>query len=476
MAKEVSLKRLVSYWPLYLFILPSVALVATFAYFPAFNAMYHAFFRWNGDYINIFVGVDNFKRALGQPLYWVLATVLLALVIRFGKTDTKFSDFIKAAAGILTPLICLTSLLRMGKALQPTASITAAAVPIAAVWALFAYFTFLMDKESDARPTWIGISGTLLLVTIARALGLAPIAAWSSALLLVGVLLHGHPQAHKLPGLHIFKTMQALLALGMALWALGAYAGGDDIFWKGFSIISILVVANLFKMLPSITTAVVIHRLKSDTANYWYRVLFVIPMIIPGMVYLLIWKFFFEPTGVLNLILNKTCIMTVLGGLDKLFGWGGLFATGATPAWLNDTSLVLPAFILWGFPWVGVVGVLIYLAGLQSIDTSVYEASDLDGATAFQKFLHIEFPLILTQVRINLVLMIIGTLQMYGFVLILFGVEGGPNGRMMVPGLYMFRQAFVERYTGYACCIGLILFVFILLLTELNNRFVRVEK
>jgi raffinose/stachyose/melibiose transport system permease protein len=106
----------------------------------------------------------------------------------------------------------------------------------------------------------------------------------------------------------------------------------------------------------------------------------------------------------------------------------------------------------------------------------VYEAADLDGVNAFQKFLHVEFPLIMTQVRINLVLLIIGTLQMYGFILILFGIEGGPNGKLMVPGLYMFRNAFTEGYAGYACAIGLILFVFILLLTEINNRFVRVEK
>ena len=153
-----------------------------------------------------------------------------------------------------------------------------------------------------------------------------------------------------------------------------------------------------------------------------------------------------------------------------------MFEAGINPVWLNDSHLVLPALIIWGFPWVGVVGVLIYLAGLQGIGESVYEAADLDGVTAFQKFLHIELPLIMTQVRINLVLMIIRTFQMYAFILILFGIEGGPNGKLLVPDLYMFRSAFVEGYAGYACAIGIILFVFILMLTELNNRFVRVEK
>jgi ABC-type sugar transport system permease subunit len=234
----------------------------------------------------------------------------------------------------------------------------------------------------------------------------------------------------------------------------------------------------------------VIHRLKSDAANYWYRVLFVVPMIIPGMVVLLLWKFFFESNGLFNIVLKKTGIMHLIYLYDSWMG-NGLFvakdlhlsvgelfklASEASPAWLGSPDLVLPAFILWGFPWVGVVGVLIYLAGLQSIDDSVYEAADLDGVGPFGKFMNIELPLILTQVRINLVLMIIGTLQSYGLVLILYGDGGGPNGRMMVPGLLMFRSAFVESYAGYACAVGLVMFCLILVLTEVNNRFVRVEK
>ena len=113
---------------------------------------------------------------------------------------------------------------------------------------------------------------------------------------------------------------------------------------------------------------------------------------------------------------------------------------------------------------------LIYLTGLAGIDEAVYEARDLDGVSWLQKFLYIELPLILTQVRINLVVMIIGTLQTYGQILILLGNAGGPRGVAMVPGLYMFRSAFVELYAGKACAVGLIVFVFILLLTEINNR------
>ena len=309
------------------------------------------------------------------------------------------------------------------------------------------------------------------------AIGVDALVAFTAVAIVSGIVLYSLSSAKKICHIEGIKVSHGFFALCMVIWALAKYADGDSKLWYGFSVIAILVVTNIIKMVPSIITAVIIHRLKSEAANYWYRVLFVVPMIIPGMVYLLIWKFFFKPDGVFNIVLIKTKIMALLIKLDAFLGWGGLFNTeNINPAWLNDTSLIIPALILWGFPWVGVVGVLIYLAGLQGIDESVYEAADLDGINPLGKFLHIEFPLILTQVRINLVLMIIGTLQMYSFILILFDSGGGPDAVALVPGLHMFAEAFEARYAGYACAIGLIIFIFILILTEINNRFVRVDK
>ena len=60
--------------------------------------------------------------------------------------------------------------------------------------------------------------------------------------------------------------------------------------------------------------------------------------------------------------------------------------------------------------------------------------------------------------------------------LLLLGESGGAGGRGMVPGLWMYNKAFVAGEFGYACAVGMILFVFILLLTFLNNKYVRVDK
>ena len=253
-------------------------------------------------------------------------------------------------------------------------------------------------------------------------------------------------------------------------------AFGDNVLWGSFKTVSILIVFNIFKLLPSITMAVLIHRMKSDRAQYLYRVLLVVPMIVPELVRLFIWKFFFDPNlGVLNNVLDFSGLKSVLVSLDGLFGWGVFFAN-APIGWLSQPELILPSLFIWGFPWIGTVGVLIYLAGLQSIGQEVYEAAELDGVGPFKKFLYIELPLILTQVRLSLILLIIGTLQGYGLQLLLLGDAGGPGGRGMVPGLWMYNRAFIAGEFGYACAIGMILFVFILCLTYVNNKYVRVEK
>ena len=270
------------------------------------------------------------------------------------------------------------------------------------------------------------------------------------------------------------------------------WAGGDTRHWVGldnfrraahdrilissFGTVSVLVVFNLFQMIPSILLAVLIHRLRSNRWQYLYRVLLVVPMIVPGLVTLFIWKFFFDPSiGVLNTVLDASGVKALLVSLDHAFGWGVFFAD-APIGWLSQPGLILPSLFLWGFPWIGAVGVLIFLAGLQSIGQEIYEAAEMDGVGPFGKFLYIELPLILTQMRLNLVLMIIGTVGGYGLQLELLDIYGGPGGRGMVPGLWMYNRAFYNGEFGYACAIGMILFGFILLLTFINNRYVRIDK
>ncbi len=261
--------------------------------------------------------------------------------------------------------------------------------------------------------------------------------------------------------IHIFyrwngDTVEEFIGLGNIIRVLN-----DTTLLNSFGVVLIFVIANVVKMVLPIITAVILHHVINDRAGYVYRVLFVIPMIIPAMVGILIWKYFYEPNnGVLNGIL-RAC--NFLSGTDSI-------------QWLSDERLVLPALIFMGFPWVGAFGVLIYLAGLQSIPEDVYEAAEVDGAGPLTIFFKIELPLIMTQIRINLVLMTIGTLQAWEHIYLFVGINGGPNGIATVPGLRIFRDAFAEGLFGYGCAIGFVIFVVTLALTFVNNKFVKVDK
>jgi len=398
---------------------------------PAIEAIRHSFYRWDGAFIEEFIGWDNFRKILGNISIW----------------------FPLLIGGILAGLSALLENRKVIIILRTLAVLILS-------WTFFLLY-------NDVKLFINSDNGSIdKLTTSFVLLGGA----------LICLLFSFRSKADKKRNLARFGLffLPMLAAVHYLIYVRGY---GDHILWMSFNLIGILIVANLFKMWPAIFAAICIHRLRSEKWQYFYRVLFVVPLIIPQMVGLLIWKFFYDPNvGPLNKILVTTGIDKILMWMDKWVFHLGVFNPPFKPAWLGDPSLIIPALIFWGFPWVGVVGVLIYLAGLQNISNDVYEAAEIDGVGWFRRFTSIEFPLIMTQVRLNLVLMIIGTFQAYGFQLILLGAEGGPRNKGMTPGLYMFFQAFNEQKYGYACAIGLMLFFIILILTVINQRYVRIQK
>ena len=235
----------------------------------------------------------------------------------------------------------------------------------------------------------------------------------------------------------------------------------DSEFLQSVLVVLILTTANIFKMIVPISVAVILHHIRCKWAAGIYRVLLVIPMIVPVMVTLLMWKYFYEPhSGLLNLLLRD---FGLLGRTDSI-------------QWLSDPYLVILSLIFMGFPWIGVFGVLIYLAGLQKIDRGIYEAAEIDGAGGWRIFWRIELPLLMTQVRINLILMVIDTVQSWENIYLFLGPDGGPGGIATVPGLLIFRQAFSNGLFGYGCAIGFVIFVVTLMLTLINDKFIRLRR
>jgi len=104
-------------------------------------------------------------------------------------------------------------------------------------------------------------------------------------------------------------------------------------FWDSFKVALILGLWNILKMVPALLVAVCIHRCRSTRLQFFYRTMFVVPMVIPGLVVVLIWRsFFFEATaGYLNRFLVTSHLFDVLVWLDRGLGWGGVFTTGGCP-------------------------------------------------------------------------------------------------------------------------------------------------
>lgn len=246
---------------------------------------------------------------------------------------------------------------------------------------------------------------------------------------------------------------------------------GNQKFWDSFRLAFILGFWNVVKMIPALVVAVCIHRCRSSKVQFLYRCLFIIPMVMPGLVVVLIWRtFFFESgSGFLNQFLIKTGLFNVLVWLDHLFHWGGLFEWEKNPSWIGDPRLVVVACILWGFPWVGSFAVLTHLAKLQNIPKEIYEAADIDGVSWWSKFTKIELPALMGSIYLLLVFVIIETIKDAGMILALAGLNGGPGGNATVPALFMLRKAFYEQKMGAACAVGIVLTVIVMALQKLSN-------
>ena len=197
-----------------------------------------------------------------------------------------------------------------------------------------------------------------------------------------------------------------------------------------------------------------IFGLSSERAKYLYRLMFLIPIVVPGIAGTLLWRnMIYGDMGLVNETLRSI-------GLEHL-------ARG----WLSDPKAALTAVAFIGFPFAGGINVLIYYAGLTAIPDSVQDAAQLDGAAGLTKFFRVEFPLLMSQVKLLVILTIIGGVQ--GFEGMLALTKGGPGFKTMLPGLWMYLNAFSFQRMGYACAIGVVLFLMILALTVINMRYLR---
>jgi multiple sugar transport system permease protein len=195
----------------------------------------------------------------------------------------------------------------------------------------------------------------------------------------------------------------------------------------------------------------------------WFRTIFYIPAILPGVATAMVWKWIFNPeNGILNIFLSS-----------KIWPWlhigNGLSIeqialVNTPPPWLADPKWALPAFILMSLWGIG-GGMIIYLAGLQGIPTQLYEAAEIDGANPVQKFWKITLPMVSPTIFFNLVMGVIGSFQVFTSSFVM--TAGGPAYATLFYLLYLYQKAFQYFQMGYAAAMAWILFVVILICTLL---------
>lgn len=231
----------------------------------------------------------------------------------------------------------------------------------------------------------------------------------------------------------------------------------DSVFWTSVANMLFFLVTSIVLMIPTIITSVVLFRVQHMRAQFIYRVLFCIPMVVPWMVIILMWQFMYNPQyGLFNHLIVSL-------GLPDM-----------RQTWLGDSDLVKWCLVFMGFPFVTTNAALIYLGGLKSVSDSVWEAGALDGVGPLQKFWYLELPLITGQFSLNLIGTITAAITGYTTQLIL--TKGGPGFASMVPGLYMYFSAFKSQKYGYAAALGLVMFVISLLVTLISLRFLQKDE
>jgi len=209
----------------------------------------------------------------------------------------------------------------------------------------------------------------------------------------------------------------------------------DDLFWKSlWNTLYMVVIALPLGMISALALALLLNQKVKGIALY--RTIYYLPSLVPAVASAILWLWLFNPEiGLINTVLGK-------------FGIAG-------PSWLGDPLWAKPAMVLMGV-WGAGGGVIIYLAGLQDVPTSLYEAASLDGAGVWSKFWQVTLPMISPIIFFNLIMGIIGMFQYFTQAYVM--TQGGPQDSTMFYALHLFNSAFIDWKMGYASAMAWVLF------------------
>ena len=198
-------------------------------------------------------------------------------------------------------------------------------------------------------------------------------------------------------------------------------------------------------LIPLFIASIINNKIKGSEL---FKTIYFLPFITPAVVIAIVWAWIFDP----NIGLVNT-----------------LFNTHYT--WLFSTKLAMPILIFVSVWKLIGYNVVLFLTGFSTIDKSVYEASKMDGATAYQTFFDITVPLLKPTIYFVTTVTAISSFQIFDLIYVM--TQGGPNDSTNVIVYSIYKYAFEYFDIGKSCALAYILFAIILVLALVQKKFTK---
>lgn len=230
----------------------------------------------------------------------------------------------------------------------------------------------------------------------------------------------------------------------------GHWIPNDGRFWYYVYNTMFFMLGIPISMAASLFLAVVLNNKMKGISVV--RTVYFMPTLASGIAIYVLWRWIFnEEFGLLNILLGH-------------FGIDG-------PGWLTNRALAKPSLIFMGI-WMNMGGynMILYLAGIQGIPQELYEASAIDGASSWQKFQHITWPMLGPTTFFIFIMSVIAGFQ-GGFDAAFVMTGGGPAGATTTVSYYIYQNAYEWFHMGYAASIAWVLFISVFIVTLMNWKY-----
>lgn len=231
----------------------------------------------------------------------------------------------------------------------------------------------------------------------------------------------------------------------------------DGDFWIALKNTMVFTVVTVtLNIITALTLAAMISQLKSNKTRSFFRMIVFLPCIAPMVASSVVWarSLYETKSGLFNTLI-------------KAFG-------GESIPWLADARYLMLSIIIFTI-WVDVgYNTILFSAGMDGIPQDMYSAAKIDGAGRWKLFSKITFPLLGRTTAFVVMMTLISHFQMFAQFQILAMKDGPQNSGLVLTG-YIYKQAFVYKQMGYAAAISMVLFLIILVVSLVQQKFTKVD-